>query len=110
MAKMKMPMPTVAMEYEPEPRKTPGQLEREGMWYDAQMERLRLKGDHEAEYFYPNEDRRPSKFPGVLESVRSKDTGVRSMAQQMSEGCALNTGRPHRGPRGGVKLGTDSSD
>lgn len=116
MAKKMMPMPAVAMPYEAPPRKTPAQLEREGMWYDAQMERLYRKGDEQAEYYWPNGERRDSNagnaamgFPGVLAPVRSS-VGIRSIGQLNSEGCALNTGRPHRGPRGGVTLGSEAAD
>jgi hypothetical protein len=114
--KMNMPMPAVEMEYEPRPEPSAAQLRRNGMWYDAQMKELKDRGDHEAEYYWPNEERRDSNngnaamgFPGVLAPVRSS-VGIRSIGQLNSEGCSLNTGHVYRGPRGGLKVGAEMPD
>lgn len=106
------PMMAVPFNMEPEPRKTPAQLEREGMWHDAQMERLHRRGDHDAEYFMPYEKHDSnvgfaySGFPGVKAPVRDS-MGIRSINSMMSEGYSLNTGNVYRGPGRGLKLGND---
>lgn len=109
--KMNYPMPAVMVE--PLPRPSPAALRRQGMWYDAQMEKLRMKGDEQAEYYWPNEEHRDSNngnaamgFPGVLAPVRNS-VGVRSLGGVLSEGCSINTGHVYNGPRGGLKLGGD---